>query len=88
MEAAEAAYLCTEFDKMEKLVQIVLDQAQDLLDKVKVYEVKILALTAQNHWVEASRAALEILKKLGLNLFLLILICLMNYMLQMTMKKY
>jgi len=33
-----------------------------------VYEIKILALTAQNRWAEASRAALEILKNLGLNL--------------------
>ena len=65
VEAAEAAYLCTEFEKMEKLVQVVLNQAQDLLDKVKVYEVKIQALIAQNKSLEGVKTGLTALRLLG-----------------------
>ena len=67
-QAAEGAFLCSDTKEMEKVVRVVLQHARSPLDQAPVYEVKILALTAQNHWAEASRATLEILKKLGLNL--------------------
>ena len=65
VEAAEAAYLCTEFEKMDELVQVVLNQAEDLLDKVKVYEVKIQALIAQNKSLEGVKTGLAALRLLG-----------------------
>jgi predicted ATPase/transcriptional regulator with GAF, ATPase, and Fis domain len=65
VEAAEAAYLCTEFEKMDELVQVVLDQAQDLLDKVKAYEIKIQALIAQNKSLEGVKTGLTALRLLG-----------------------
>ena len=67
-QTAEGAFLCSDTHEMERVVQIVLQHARNPLDQAPVYEVKILALTAQNRWVEACQAALEILKKLGLNL--------------------
>ena len=67
-QTAEGAFLCSDTDEMEKVVRIVLQHARSPLDQAPVYEIKILALTAQNRWAEASQAALEILKKLGLNL--------------------
>jgi predicted ATPase/class 3 adenylate cyclase len=68
VEAAEAAYLCGHFDEMERLVSVVLQRAKVLLDKVKVYEVKISAYIAQNKLLEAVDTGLSVLKHLGVSL--------------------
>ena len=65
VEAAEVAYLNTDFEQMEIFAQVVLHQARTLLDKVKIYEVKIQAYTAQNKLPEAVKTALTVLKLLG-----------------------
>ncbi|NEP59104.1 MAG: AAA family ATPase [Symploca sp. SIO2G7] len=65
VEAAEAAYLTGDFERQDKLTAIVLQQANQLLDKVKVYEVKIQAYIAQNQLTEAMETALAVLKLLG-----------------------
>jgi predicted ATPase/signal transduction histidine kinase/CheY-like chemotaxis protein len=67
-EAAEAAYLCGNFDEMERLVGVVLQQAKVLLDKVKVYELKIAAYIAQGKSIEAVNIGIAVLKMLGINL--------------------
>ena len=64
-EAAEAAYLSTNFAETEQLVETVLNRTQSLLDKVKVYEIKIQAYIAQNKLSEAIETGLQILKLLG-----------------------
>lgn len=66
-EAAEAAYLSTDFEQMERLTQIVLQQAKSLLDKVKVYEVKIQTYIAQNKPLSAINTALSVIKLLGIS---------------------
>jgi PAS domain S-box-containing protein len=66
VEAAEAAYLNGDFTVMETLAKVVLQHAKTLLDKVKVYEVKIQACQAQNKPLEAVNTALSVLKLLGL----------------------
>src|SRR4028119_1007160 len=48
VETVEAAILSGHVEEMEKLADLVLQQATSLLNKVKVYEVKIQACTAQN----------------------------------------
>ncbi|MEG5135555.1 MULTISPECIES: AAA family ATPase [unclassified Microcoleus] len=68
VEAAEAAYLCGQFDEMERLVPVVLQQGKTLLDKVKVYEVKISAYLTQNKPLEAVNTGLTVLKLLGVGL--------------------
>ncbi|HEY9614982.1 AAA family ATPase [Allocoleopsis sp.] len=68
VEAAEAAYLSTDFQKMEQLVELVLQQANALLDRVKVYEVKMLAYVAQNKLMETVKTGLQVLKLLGITL--------------------
>lgn len=68
VEAAEAAYLCGQFDEMERLVPVVLQQGKILLDKVKVYEVKISAYLTQNKPLEAVDPGLTVLKLLGVSL--------------------
>ncbi len=66
IETTEAAFLNNDFDTMEQLATTVMQQATKLLDKVKVYEVRILAYSAQNKFLEAIKTALEILKLLGI----------------------
>ena len=65
VEAAEAAYLSGDFEQQDELVSVVLQQASNLLDQVKVYEVKIQAYIAQNKLKEAVETAIAVLKLLG-----------------------
>ena len=67
-EAAEMSYLCSNDAEMENLVQVVLGHARSPLDKAPAHEVKIHALITRNRWAEAADEALEILRKLGLDL--------------------
>lgn len=64
-EAAEAAYLSGNFHQMQFFTEIVRNCAKTLLDKVKVYEVKIQGYLAQNKQIEAISLGLEVLKLLG-----------------------
>ncbi|HEY9597020.1 MAG TPA: serine/threonine-protein kinase PknK, partial [Cyanophyceae cyanobacterium] len=64
-EEAEAAYLNGNFDEMEQLVEVVLNQAKTVLEKVKVYDVKIQAAGAQGNFKEAIHIGLKVLKLLG-----------------------
>ncbi|AFZ06433.1 PAS sensor protein [Oscillatoria nigro-viridis PCC 7112] len=66
VETVEAAILSGHVEEMEKLANLVLQQATSLLDQVKVYEVKIQAYTAQNKPLEAIDTALSVLKLLGI----------------------
>ncbi len=68
IEAAEVAYLCGNFQEMERLSEVVLHQAKTLLDKVKVYEIRIQAYIAQDKPKEAVSTALKVLKLLGVKL--------------------
>ena len=65
IQAAEAAYLSTDFAQMQRLSEIVIAQARSLLDQGRMYRIRIQALIAQNQPVEAIRTALFVLKKLG-----------------------
>ncbi|MGD1700290.1 ATP-binding sensor histidine kinase [Dapis sp. BLCC M229] len=62
---AEIAYLTGNFIGMEKLAKQVLQKSKTTLDKVKIYEIKIEALTAQKDMLGAINSGLEILKMLG-----------------------
>ncbi|RCJ18653.1 serine/threonine protein kinase [Nostoc sp. ATCC 43529] len=62
--ATEAAYLAGNFEQMEQLAEVVLLR-KPLLEKVKVYQVKIQAYGAQNQALEAVNTALRFLKLLG-----------------------
>ncbi|MEG4865208.1 MULTISPECIES: trifunctional serine/threonine-protein kinase/ATP-binding protein/sensor histidine kinase [unclassified Microcoleus] len=66
--AAEAAYLNTEFEQMEKWAEIVLKYAKNELDKIKVFEIQITACTMQTKLQEAVQIGREALRMLGLNL--------------------
>ena len=67
IEAAESAYLNTEFGKTTKLVRDVQNNARTLLDTIDVYEILIQACIAQNKLKESVKIALLVLKRLGIN---------------------
>lgn len=68
LEAAEVAYLSTNFEQMNILAAVIMQQARSLNDKIKIYEVKIQAAVAQNEFKAAIKIALEALNLLGINL--------------------
>ncbi|RUT09210.1 serine/threonine protein kinase [Dulcicalothrix desertica PCC 7102] len=61
---AETAYLCGNYEQIELLSNVVLEQAKTLLDKVKAYEVKIFTYVAQKKPLEAIEIGLQVLKLL------------------------
>ncbi len=66
--AAEAAYLSGRYDHMENFSSAVLKNAGKLLDKVKVFEVKIQSLNAQYKLKEAITTAKDTLELLGVKI--------------------
>lgn len=65
IEAVEVEYLNTHFEQAEQLAQIVLANAQDLLQKTKVYQTKIYFHIAQNQMLDAIDTSLQVLEMLG-----------------------
>jgi predicted ATPase/signal transduction histidine kinase/CheY-like chemotaxis protein len=68
VEAVEVQYLNTRFEQAEQLSAIVLQHAKELLDRVKVYELKIQSYYAKLQLQLAIETALEILEQLGVSL--------------------
>jgi PAS domain S-box-containing protein len=66
--ATEACYLAGEFQEMETWAIQVLSHVPTVLEKVKVYEVKVQACIAQNQLRQGIQVALEILSALGVDL--------------------
>jgi predicted ATPase/signal transduction histidine kinase/CheY-like chemotaxis protein len=66
VEAIQVGSSQGNFEEIERLASIVLQQATSLLDKVKVYEAKIQVYTTQNKPLEAIATALSVLKLLGI----------------------
>jgi predicted ATPase/signal transduction histidine kinase/tRNA A-37 threonylcarbamoyl transferase component Bud32 len=68
VEAVEAEYLNTNYERAERLSQVVLQRAKTVLDKVKVYETQILFYTAQSQMQAAIDTGLQVLEMLGVSL--------------------
>ncbi|MDY6805292.1 MAG: AAA family ATPase [Cyanobacteriota bacterium] len=68
LASVETAFLCGDFEKMEDLAQVVLEEVQALIDGVKVYEIKLQALIAQNKLHEAIELGLDFLSLLDIPL--------------------
>ena len=66
--AVEVAYLNADFDGMEQIAAEVLQAAQTILDKVKIYEILMTAQTAQNKMLEAIAVGRDALAQLGVEL--------------------
>ncbi|MDJ0555151.1 MAG: serine/threonine-protein kinase PknK, partial [Microcoleaceae cyanobacterium MO_207.B10] len=65
--AAEATYLNGDFEAMEKLVDTILEKANNLLDKMKVYEIKIQAYIGMTKLQEALTLGLSVLSLLSIS---------------------
>jgi len=68
VETIEAAYLSTQFEEADFLAATVLKKSQKLLDKVKVYELKIQSFRSQLKLQSAIDTALEVLAQLEIDL--------------------
>ncbi|GJD15839.1 multi-sensor signal transduction multi-kinase [Rivularia sp. IAM M-261] len=68
IEAAEAEYLTGNFDSSARLINLTLDKANSTLDKVKLYEIKIQTLMAQNRMSKVVSIGTAFLGELGVNL--------------------
>src|ERR687886_1812196 len=66
--AAEAAYLNADLEGMEQRAAQVLQNAQTILDKIKIYEISIAAQTAQSKVLEAIAVGRNALWQLGVEL--------------------
>ncbi|MEG4634462.1 AAA family ATPase [Microcoleus sp. AR_TQ3_B6] len=66
--AAEIAYLNGDFDGMQQRAAQVLQKAQTILDRVKIYEIQIAAQTAQSKVLETIAVARDALLQLGIEL--------------------
>ena len=67
-KAVEAAFLTGDFEQMEQLIKVVLQQAKSQLDKVKVYELQIKSYQVQRKLLEAVKLGLQVLEILGVKL--------------------
>lgn len=61
----ETSYLNGDFKEMNQMITLVLANASSLIDKVKSYEIRILAFKAENKLIEAINTGLEFLEQLG-----------------------
>ncbi len=64
--AAEVAYQGGNFQETEHLATIVLQETKNILEQIKIYEVKIQACIVQNQPLEAVKTALIVLSQLGI----------------------
>ncbi|MFB2972051.1 AAA family ATPase, partial [Aerosakkonema sp. BLCC-F183] len=68
VEIAEAEYLNTNFDRANSYAEIILPKAKNLLDKVKVYELKIQMYVARLAVQDAVDTGLSVVEMLGVPL--------------------
>ncbi|MEG4502964.1 AAA family ATPase [Microcoleus sp. F6_B4] len=68
VETVEAEYLNTNYERTEILSSVVLQQAKAVLDKVRVYKIKIQFYIAQNKMRSAVETGLQVLEMLGIPL--------------------
>ena len=67
VEAAEIACLSGDFQAVEMYSETALNNSKTELDKIELFEIKIIAYTAQNKKSEVLDTALFVLKLLGMN---------------------
>ncbi|MGL5192599.1 MAG: AAA family ATPase [Chroococcales cyanobacterium] len=65
LEAAEVEFTRTNFERSQQLSDLTLTRAKTLLDKVKVYEMKIQVEFSQNQMASAIDTGMEVLQMLG-----------------------
>ncbi len=67
-EAAESAYLNGNFDLLGEHSERVLEHARDLMERMKIYRVRMEALIARGKWPAVIEQITHVLKLLGIDL--------------------
>ncbi|MEG4090034.1 AAA family ATPase [Microcoleus sp. Pol12B4] len=68
VEAAETEYINTNFERSQQLSETILKQAKTLLEKAKVYELKVQLKMSENRAQSAIDNGIEFLEMLGISL--------------------
>ncbi|MBW4592974.1 MAG: AAA family ATPase [Brasilonema angustatum HA4187-MV1] len=68
LETLEVLYFNTKFEKVEELSIFILQHTQEILDKVKVYQVNILVYNSKSQEQQAINTALKALAELGIEI--------------------
>lgn len=68
VEAVELQYMNTQFEEAEYLSNIIFKRAKSLLDKVRIYELKIQSYIAKIQMQSAIDTAYQVLVQLGIDL--------------------
>ncbi|BBD67252.1 serine/threonine protein kinase with two-component sensor domain [Nostoc commune NIES-4072] len=66
--AAEVAMLGGDFETMEQFINIVIEQAHDLLEKVNVYRIRIQAKVSQMQFTQVLGIGINLLQQLGITI--------------------
>ena len=69
IELLETESLNNNLERVEYLAELILNKASNLLDRIKVYQIKIGLLYAQNQINQALAIALEVNQMLGVNIY-------------------
>ncbi|MCB1180307.1 MAG: serine/threonine-protein kinase PknK, partial [Leptospiraceae bacterium] len=68
LEVGETAFLSGNFDSMENILDTLLENEIELVDKAKAYEIKMHSLTAMHNSLGTVKMSLQILKLLGIDI--------------------
>ena len=66
LELAEIEYIHTDFERSQALIEVTIEEAKNLLDRIKAYELKMQIQTAENKLEIAIETGLKILQMLGI----------------------
>jgi predicted ATPase/signal transduction histidine kinase/DNA-binding response OmpR family regulator/tRNA A-37 threonylcarbamoyl transferase component Bud32 len=67
-EALQAAYLCGEYEDMNRFVEILLESAREEAEKAVAYEHILMSLLAQKQLPKAIEKVIELMNKLGIQI--------------------
>ncbi|MEG3986198.1 AAA family ATPase [Microcoleus sp. S28C3] len=68
LEAAEAEFITTNFERSQQLSAVIIKKAKTILEKIKVYELKIQFDMAENRTQSAIDTGISVLEMFGISL--------------------
>jgi len=68
LEAAEAEFITTNFERSQQLSAVIIKKAKTILEKIKVYELKIQLDMAENRAQSAIDTGISVLEMFGISL--------------------
>ncbi len=68
LELAEAEFITTNFERSQQLSAVIIKQAKTILEKIKVYELKIQFEIAENRAQSAIDTGISVLEMFGISL--------------------